>query len=55
MPRQARSAPGGLVYHVVNRANGRSRLFRKNADYAAFEQVIIEAIARHPTRLLGWM
>ncbi len=54
MPRQARSAPGGLVYHVINRANGRSRLFRKKADYAAFEQVMIEAMARHPTRLLGW-
>ncbi|MDP9173653.1 MAG: transposase, partial [Planctomycetota bacterium] len=54
MPRQARSAPGGLVYHVINRGNGRRRLFHKPADYAAFQQVMLEAMARTPTRLLGW-
>jgi putative transposase len=54
MPRQARSAPGGLVYHVINRANGRQPLFRKEADYLAFEKVMLQAIARTPTRLLGW-
>ena len=54
MPRQARSAPGGLVYHVINRSNGRSRLFGKETDYAAFEKVLTEALARTPTRVLGW-
>ena len=54
MPRQARSAPGGLVYHVINRGNGRRRLFGKGADYLAFEKVMLEAMARTPTRLLGW-
>jgi putative transposase len=54
MPRQARSAPGGLVYHVINRGNGRRRLLGKTADYAAFEKVLVEALARTPTRLLGW-
>jgi putative transposase len=42
------------VYHVINRGNGRNRLFGKQADYAAFEKVLIEALARTPTRLLGW-
>jgi hypothetical protein len=28
---------------VLNRANGRLRLFRKEADFAAFEQVLSEA------------
>jgi hypothetical protein len=54
MPRQARSAPGGLVYHVINRGNGRRRLFGKQADYLAFEKVMLEAMAHTPTRLLGW-
>jgi putative transposase len=54
MPRQARSAPGGLVYHVINRGNARQPLFRKEADYLAFEKVMVQAIARTPTRLLGW-
>jgi putative transposase len=29
-------------------------LFRKEADYEAFERIMIEAQARHPTRILAW-
>ena len=36
MPRTARVAPGGMIFHVLNRANARARIFRKEADYAAF-------------------
>ncbi|MBM4045598.1 MAG: hypothetical protein FJ279_10820 [Planctomycetes bacterium] len=54
MPRTARVAPGGLVYHVLNRAVARLRLFEKDADYYAFEQVLAEAQAKHPTRILGY-
>jgi putative transposase len=54
MPRGARHAPGGYVYHALNRAVGRARLFRKQADYAAFERVLAEALDEHPIRLLGW-
>ena len=35
MSRQARNTPGGMVYHVLNRANGRLRLFRKDEDFLA--------------------
>lgn len=52
MPRRLRQATGGLVYHVLNRAVGRSRLFDKQADYAAFETVLEQAWVRLPTRLL---
>jgi hypothetical protein len=38
---------------VLNRANGRLRLFKKDADFAAFEQVLTEACARVPLRVLG--
>ncbi len=54
MPRRARVTPGGLVYHVRNWSVAGLPLFRKDADYAAFERIMIEAYARHPTRLLGW-
>ena len=54
MPRTARAAPGGWVYHVLNRAVARLPLFRTHADYAAFEQVLQQAHARHPTRILAW-
>src|SRR5205085_2330664 len=54
MPRRARSAAGGVVYHVLNRANARATLFHKDGDYTAFHRVLAEAHARCPTRLLAW-
>jgi putative transposase len=54
MPRVARQCPGGYVYHVWNRAAGRLRLFKKDADYLAFERVLLEAHRRHPLKLLDW-
>lgn len=38
MGRPLRTAPGGLVDHVLNRANGRQPLFEKDRDYSAFEE-----------------
>jgi putative transposase len=54
MPRQARAAPGGYVYHVLNRAVARLPLFEKDADFDAFERVMIAARAKHPIRLLAY-
>ena len=55
MPRRARSIVGGCAYHILNRANGRLRLFKKPADYQAFEQVLAEAHERVPLRILGYV
>jgi putative transposase len=54
MPRQPRSAPAGYVYHAINRAVARLPLFQKDGDYEAFERVLLEAMAKHPLRLLGY-
>ena len=54
MPRNLRVASGGYVYHVLNRAVGRARIFRKTRDYEAFEEMIAEAKDRLPMRVLGW-
>jgi putative transposase len=54
MLRIARRAPGGIVYHVLNRANGRLRLFKKEGDFVAFEEVLLEAFQRAPIRILDW-
>src|SRR5262249_53973057 len=54
MPRRARNAPGGLVYHVLNRAVARLPLFQKDGDYAAFERVLAKALHEHPMRLLAY-
>ena len=55
MPRTARVAPGGMVFHVLNRANARARIFGKDADYAAFERVMKETLAKKPMRILGYL
>jgi putative transposase len=39
---------------VLNRAVGRSTVFEKVQDYAAFEKVLEEAGQRHPVRLLDF-
>jgi putative transposase len=54
MPRSPRIAPGGFVYHVVNRANGRLRLLRTDDDVLAFYNVLLQAHARHSIRIPGW-
>ena len=54
MPRTARVAPGGFVYHALNRAVARLPLFENRADYEAFERVLHEAQEEHPTRILAY-
>jgi len=54
MGRPKRAADGGLVYHVLNRANARMTIFADDEDYAAFEQVLEEAVARTQMRLLAY-
>ncbi len=49
MPRTARAAVGGVVYHVINRGNGRSRIFHKPADYDAYVKILIEGLEVVPT------
>ncbi len=54
MGRPKRIAPGGLVYHVLNRANARMTIFDKPEDFDAFERVLEEAVERTETRLLSY-
>jgi putative transposase len=54
MPRTLRTAPGGYVYHVLNRANGKRRIFEHDRDYLAFERVLAEVQERIPMRILAW-
>ena len=54
MPGRARVTPGGLVYHVLNRSVAGLPLFRKQADFEAFERIMIEAHELRPIRILAW-
>ena len=53
MPRTARATEGGMIYHVLNRGNGRMRIFHKPGDFEAFERVLGEGLQRYPVELLG--
>ncbi len=54
MGRPKRTAGGGWIYHVLNRANARVTVFEKEEDFAAWEQVPHEAVERSATRLLAY-
>ena len=54
MPRIARRAPKGWIYHALNRAVARLPLFQKDADYEAFERVIAEAHERFPIDVFSY-
>jgi putative transposase len=54
MGRPLRTTTGGLVYHVLNRANARMGIFDTPDDYAAFERILAEAVARVTMRLLAY-
>lgn len=54
MPRAARIAPAGVIFHVINRGVGRRGIFEKDEDYAAFERVMAYALAAEPVALLAY-
>jgi putative transposase len=54
MPRRARRAPGGVIYHVLNRGVGRQTLCDDAGDFAAFVRVLAETLDRVPVRVLGY-
>src|SRR5271157_3109075 len=51
MPRTARVAPGGMVFHVLNRGVARMQLFEKVADYQACKHVLQDTLDQSPMRI----
>ena len=54
MARTLRTDVKDTIYHVINRANARIRLFKSSHDYLAFEKVIEEAKERTNMRILAY-
>ena len=54
MGRPLRAAAGGIIYHVLNRANGRQVMFETPQDYQLWEQVLQEAQVQVPVRILAY-
>ncbi|EGF28035.1 protein containing DUF1568 [Rhodopirellula baltica WH47] len=54
MPRAPRADAAGHLYHVLNRANRRAKIFRKQQDYEAFESVLAEALSKDEVELFSY-
>ncbi len=54
MPRVARITPGGMVFHVLNRGVGRMRLFHRDRDYEAFEEIVAKTLVSCPMRICSY-
>lgn len=54
MPRTARAAQGGLIYHVLNRGNDRKQIFHEDADYAAFIKLLVLGRERAEISVLAY-
>jgi putative transposase len=55
MPRSARTDIGGEIYHVINRANGRLRIFNDKDDYLLFEHLLADAKELTDMRILAYV
>jgi len=42
------------LYHALNRGNLRADIFKTDADFAAFEQILHEGLAIHDVELYAW-
>ena len=54
MPRAGRVDVGNQIYHVINRANARVRIFDYDNDYRDFEDILEEAVKKFNMRLLAY-
>jgi putative transposase len=54
MARTARASRGGICYHVINRGNGRARVFHDDADYRQFLRLMERTSERLAMRVLAY-
>lgn len=54
MPRVVRGLADRLIYHVINRGNGRQEIFHKDKDYEAFINLMIQAKERYPVKIFAY-
>jgi len=54
MPRHPRADEAGGLYHALNRGNLRVDIFRKEADFAAFERILHEGLQIYQIELFSY-
>ncbi|MDP3645727.1 MAG: transposase [bacterium] len=55
MARQLRIDVGDVVYHIINRSNGRLKIFNNEADYKDFEYLLSEVRELFDMRILAYV
>lgn len=55
MARCRRRVPGGVLYHIVNRAAKKALLFWTEQDYIAFERLLLEAKRRFAVKVFAYI
>lgn len=55
MPRLARVDLGDYVYHIINRAVGRLKIFESKEDYLLFEEALADAKRETDMRILAYV
>jgi putative transposase len=55
MPRLARVDIGDQPYHIINRANGRLKIFEADDDYRLFEKILRDAKEETGMRILAYV
>ena len=54
MPRSPRADEAGGLYHALNRGNLRADIFKEEADFDAFEEILGEALEIHEVELFSY-
>jgi putative transposase len=54
MPRPPRVDVADVVYHVINRANGRATIFQKDLEYKLFEVLLEDIVLVRGMRILAY-
>ncbi len=54
MPRLARGLGDNLLYHVINRGNGRQEVFHKDSDYEAFIHLMKQSKDRYSVKVFAY-
>ncbi len=54
MPRPPRADEAGGLYHALNRANMRAKIFKKEADFVAFEKILAEGLEIYDVDLFSY-
>jgi len=54
MPRIMRGLADGAIYHVINRGNGKQKVFHEDSDYRAFIRLLHDALSRYEVKLYAY-